>query len=131
MFSADVKKKFISFVFVGGFATGVQYAILVAGVQLLSLSPTWASSLGFAISAIFNYTLNYYVTFRSANRHTEAAAKFAVIAAAGLLINGGIMHVGVAIFAIHYVVVQIVATVIVLFWNFLGNHLWSFREPAH
>lgn len=131
MFSADVKKKFVSFVFVGGFATGVQYAILLVGVQLLSMSPTWASSLGFAFSAIFNYTLNYYVTFRSASRHIEAASKFVVIAAAGLLINGGIMHAGVVIFDLHYLLVQIVATVIVLLWNFLGNHLWSFREHAH
>lgn len=130
MFSADIKKKFISFVFVGGFATGLQYAILVAGVQLLSMSPTWASSLGFAISAIFNYTLNYYFTFRSANKHFHAASKFVLISTAGLLLNGGIMEVGIAHLGLHYLLVQIVATVMVLFWNFLGNHWWSFREHA-
>jgi len=131
MFSADVKKKFISFVLVGGFATALQYAILVAGVQLLGMAPTWASSLGFAISSIFNYMLNYYVTFRSTSKHIAAASKFAVIAAAGLLINGGIMEAGVTLLGLHYLLVQVAATIIVLFWNFLGNHLWSFHDHAH
>lgn len=131
MFSADVKKKFISFVFVGGFATGLQYAILVGCVQLFSMSPTWASSLGFAISSIFNYTLNYYFTFRSSTKHIEAVAKFAVISATGLVLNGAIMEAGITLLDWHYVLVQIVATIIVMFWNFLGNHLWSFRVHAH
>ena len=121
-------RKFFFFSGIGALATAVQYAILVALVETIALEPTLASTIGFAASACLNYILNYHLTFTSAKPHAEAAAKFGVIAALGLLLNALIMAAGTRGLHVHYVVVQIAATAIVLLWNFTGNYLWSFRE---
>lgn len=90
--------------------------------------PTFASGIGFGISALSNYLLNYHLTFKSRNAHVEAATKFFIIAMLGLLLNSVIMLVGTEILIMHYLLAQVMATGIVLVWNFTGNYLWSFRE---
>ena len=124
-------RKFFFFSGIGAFATAVQYAILVALVETIALEPTLASTIGFAASACLNYILNYHLTFTSTKPHAEAAAKFGTIAALGLLLNALIMAAGTRGLDVHYVVVQVAATAIVLLWNFTGNYLWSFREADH
>lgn len=111
---------------VGGIATLIQYAVLLAFVQLAGLDPVWASAIGYAMSAVFNYLMNYRYTFGSSARHGPAALKFAIIAGFGLLLNSlvlaGLMHLDA-----HYLVAQVLATVVVLMWNFWGSRYWTFR----
>ena len=113
------------YIVVGGIATAIQYAILILLVRGLGMAPTPASSIGFVLSAVVNYLLNYRFTFQSRRPHAPAAAKFALLAGAGLLINAAIMHLMVAA-GVHYLLAQVCATAVVLFWNFIGNTLWTF-----
>lgn len=119
--------RFVRFVLVGGFATGIQYVVLIALVQSFQIGAVLASGVGFAVSAFANYILNYYFTFGSREKHLKALSKFAVLASIGLVLNSGIMsllvHNGV-----FYILAQVVATVTVLLWNFVGNSLWTFRK---
>jgi putative flippase GtrA len=117
--------RFVRFALVGGLATGIQYAILVILVRGSGLAPTPASTIGFGLSAIANYLLNYRYTFRSNRPHGPAAAKFGLLAGTGLLINAAIMHWTVAL-GVHYLLAQVCATAVVLFWNFIGNSVWTF-----
>lgn len=117
------------FVLVGGVATAIQYALLVILVRGFGMAPTPASSIGFALSAAVNYLLNYRFTFRSNRPHGPAAARFAALAGAGLLINAAVMHVLVGV-GLHYLLAQVCATGVVLFWNFIGNSFWTFGVEA-
>lgn len=117
--------RFARFVAVGGVATAIQYAILIILVRGFRLAPTPASSIGFVLSAAVNYLLNYRFTFQSSRPHGPAAVKFALLAGAGLLINAGIMHLMIGA-GLHYLLAQLCATGVVLFWNFIGNTLWTF-----
>ena len=117
--------RFVRFAVVGGIATAIQYAILILLVRGFGMAPTPASSIGFVLSAVVNYLLNYRFTFQSNRPHAPAAAKFALLAGAGLLINAAIMHLMVAA-GVHYLLAQVCATAVVLFWNFIGNTLWTF-----
>lgn len=121
--------RFVRFALVGGVATAIQYAILVLLVLGFSVAPTPASSVGFVLSAIVNYLLNYRYTFRSNRAHGPAAAKFGLLAGSGLLINAAIMHLLVGA-SVHYLLAQICATAVVLLWNFIGNSLWTFGVGA-
>jgi putative flippase GtrA len=121
--------RFVRFAAVGGVATAIQYALLVLLVSGWGMAPTPASSIGFALSAIVNYILNYRYTFRSNRAHGPAAAKFGALAGAGLLINAAIMHRVVAA-GVPYLLAQVCATAVVLFWNFIGNSLWTFGAQA-
>ena len=129
-FTSTVIKKFFCFSGVGTFATALQYVILIILVQGFNFMPTLASGLGFGVSALANYWLNYQWTFTSQKRHSEALTKFFLIAASGLFINTIIMYIGTELVIFNYIVVQIIATGVVLLWNFSGNYLWTFREPG-
>jgi len=121
--------RFVRFAAVGGIATAIQYALLILLVRGFGMAPTPASSAGFVLSAFVNYFLNYRFTFRSDRPHAPAMTKFALLAAAGLLINAAIMQVLVAS-GIHYLLAQVSATAVVLLWNFIGNSLWTFGSGA-
>ena len=120
---------FASFLAVGGLCTGLQYIMLVGLVRLVQLDPPVASTIGFVVSAVVNYILNYQYTFESHARHVEALPRFVTVASIGALFNTAIMYSGTRIFTVHYVVVQVFATVVVLFWNFIANLRWSFMSP--
>lgn len=120
---------FFRFVLVGGLATVIQYVVLILLVQLIGADPVFASAVGFVISAVANYIINYHYTFGSNQRHTSAITKFTALASVGLVLNSGIMSALVRL-GLHYLPAQIVATVIVLLWNFAGNSLWTFRADA-
>jgi putative flippase GtrA len=52
-------------------------------------------------------------------------AKFGLLAGTGLLLNAAIMRLMVGA-GVHYLLAQLCATAVVLFWNFIGNSLWTF-----
>jgi putative flippase GtrA len=122
----NIASRFITFCIVGGTATFVHYALLVILVTWASVTPVLASSVGFIIAAIVNYWLNYHLTFRSSLDHHVAFLRFCVVASTGLAINALTMHIGVAVLQFHYLLVQIVATGVVLIWNFVLHDRWSF-----
>lgn len=117
--------RFIRFCLVGGVATAIQYALLILLVRGLGMAPTPASSIGFVVSAGVNYLLNYRFTFRSDRPHGPAAMKFGLLAGTGLLINAAIMRLLIGA-GVHYLIAQLCATAVVLFWNFIGNSVWTF-----
>jgi putative flippase GtrA len=117
--------RFVRYLAVGGIATVIQYILLVLLVRAFRIAPTLASTIGFALSAIVNYLLNYHFTFESDRPHGPAAAKFAVLAASGLIINAVMMHLLVNA-GVRYLIAQVCATAVVLFWGFIGNTIWTF-----
>lgn len=126
----QLARAFSSFLMVGAFCTALQYVILVLLVQFAAVDATLASSIGFAISAVVNYALNYRFTYRATTSHATSFPRFAVVALAGLGLNAGIMYVGVEMAGLHYIVAQVLATGIVLFWNFVANLKWSFSNST-
>jgi putative flippase GtrA len=117
----------VRFGLVGALATALQYVILVILVRGAGVWPPVASAVGFVISAVGNYLLNYHYTFRSRLQHGPAAAKFLVLASVGLALNAALMAVLVDI-GWHYLVAQVCVTALVFLWNFMGNSWWTFRE---
>lgn len=128
--STGLLSRFARFLAVGGFATLLMYVLLIVGTELLGLAPVISSAFAYLLSALANYALNHRFTFSSTQLHRVAVVRFAIVSGCGLLLNTAIMYVGTALHAWHYLVVQVLATVVVLFWNFLGSHLWTFRASA-
>ncbi|MCK4704104.1 MAG: GtrA family protein [Gammaproteobacteria bacterium] len=116
----------IKFLGVGAIATAIQYLLLILFVELDLLDPVSSSGLSYSISAVFNYFANYYITFSSDVNHRVAAIKFLVIVLFGLVINTGMMYIMVTMFELQYILAQIIATCIVLVWNFLSHKYWTF-----
>lgn len=121
-------RSFASFMMVGGLATGVQYAILILTVEWFGWKAPLASSIGFCISAVLNYWLNYHVTFNSKVRHPIAAARFLLVAIIGLGINAGTMMLLEQEAGLHYILAQLLATGLTLCWTFSASAFWTFRD---
>lgn len=120
--------QFLLFAGVGVIGTAVHYSVLVALVQLARADAVMSSTLGFVVGACVNYILNYIFTFNSSERHLDALPKFFTVALLGMVANAAIMAGLVYQAGVHYLPAQIVATVVVLVWNFAGSKIWVFRE---
>ncbi len=121
-------RQFICFAGVGAVGTAVQYMLLVLLVQAVEMYVVTASTLGMVAGATVNYFLNHRITFRSDKPHREAMVKFFSVAAGGVLLNGLLMALLADIMGFYYLLAQLVATALVLVWNFLVNRVWTFRE---
>lgn len=120
--------QFLLFAGIGVIGTLGHYTILIVLVRFWAVDPVVASSIGFIAGALINYILNYHFTFQSDKRHAEALMKFLIVATIGAGINGLIMYIGVEHTNFNYLLVQIFATGVVLFWNFVVNKLWTFTH---
>jgi len=124
----EITVQFLQFTTVGVIGTGAHFATLIMLVQGLDIDPVSSSAVGFVVGANVNYGLNYYFTFRSQKRHREAIIKFFIIAVIGLCFNTLIMTFAIRILILHYLLAQVIATGLVLFWSYTGSRLWVFRE---
>lgn len=130
-FHSKLLAQFVCFASVGVIGTAVHYAILILCVQLFNLNVLLSSGLGFVGGAITNYILNYRFVFKSKKQHQLTFIKFIIVALFGLMINTLIMWFATEIMLLNYIVSQILSTLLVLLWNFMGNKIWTFDEHKH
>lgn len=131
MIEKGILGRFGKFASVGVVATAVHYAVLVGLVEVQLMAPVAASVTGYAISAVANYLLNFYLTFKNRAHHRHAAARFAVVAGVGFALNAGLMAWLTGVFAPYYLMAQIITTGLVLLSNFILNDIWSFKRREH
>jgi putative flippase GtrA len=122
----NVARQFFSFAGVGIVGTAAHYLALLSLIKFAYVRPVAASSAGFMLGALVNYGLNYCITFHSQKRHREAMVKFFAVALVGLVLNFSIMKLGTEVLTQNYLVIQVIATGIVLTWNFIANRSWTF-----
>ena len=123
-----VLSQLMLFTAVGAVGTAAHFAVLVMLVQFMATDPVVASMIAFPVAAVINYVLNYHLTFRSRNPHHMALPKFLTVAAVGFCLNTLIM--AVATVWLHYLFSQVLAALVVLAWNFVGNRIWTFRDDS-
>jgi len=112
----------------GGIATACQYATLILLVEATRVNEVAASALGYAAGALVNYVINYYLTFASKARHLPTMIKFFAVVLIGLGLNTLIMYLGHAVIGLHYIAAQLLATGVVLVWNFIGHKFWTYQQ---
>lgn len=126
--STRIARQFLHFATVGGIATAIHYLILIALVRGADMNAVLASTFGFTVSAVCNYYLNYHFTFRSNAEHRRAVIKFLAVAGVGLALNSLTMMIAAQYLGVHYLLAQVIATGLVLLWNFSGNRWWTFKH---
>ena len=123
----------LSFLSIGALATLVQYAVTALLVLAGGLPMVPASTLGFLLSAIFNYWANARFTFAaqaSSASNPQQQLRFILMVGLGCALNAGLLRVALAL-GLHPVVSQLIATAGVLASNFTLGRLWVFRKrPA-
>ena len=122
-------------------AGGLSFLVDIGSLALLQETIFWhvekglfvATAIAFAISLCFHYVLAAFWVFNNHNvstrtKHAKAGFLFAVSNIIGLGINELVLLVGVSVMAFHYVPVKVVASAIVMVWNFACQKLLIFRK---
>ena len=121
--------QFAAFSLVGVAAAVGHYGLYVVLVLGPHVTPLPASLAGFLLAAAISYALNYRYTFRSSKSHREATVKFLSVATGGFILNGLLMALLTGPWAVNWLLAQLIATGLVMFWSFTGNKLWTFAHP--
>ena len=113
---------------VGIAATVVHYALLVTMVEVGWLRPPVAAALGAVAGAQVAFAGNAWLTFRGAAVTLGAWWRFQLTALVGALLSFGLVAAGQRI-GVHYLVAQVVATLVAMLATYEINRRWSFAVP--
>ena len=110
---------------VGVIATVIDFGIMNLLHYGLGLNILIANTSGFIISLIFNYlaSMKYVFAHKEGMSRRREFAIFVVLSVIGLGLNNGCMWAGVEFLGIHYLIVKIGATFIVMVWNLSLIHI--------
>lgn len=120
--------QFLRFLVVGGAATAIHYLLMWLLHAGLGLDAVLSTAVGFLISAVFNFLASYHFTYRSSAPKLRAAWRYALVAGSGLCINTGIFAMGTRGGDLPVALAQIIATGVVLFWQFGMGRVFSFSD---
>lgn len=144
--------RFFKFATVGMLGTVIDFGTLNLLVLSFGLSKALANTCSFTVAVFSNFIWNRLWTFREARDRPVAPqlVQFFLVNVGGLLLNQAIflsldawvlgeagllaapmaalaLNVGLNHYELAYNLSKAVATIIVLFWNFGANRLWTFR----
>jgi len=111
-------------------ATGVDFAAMIASVELLRLSPVIGTVIGAAIGGVTNFLLGRHFTFRSQSVEvSRQALRYALVSATSLGLNALGEHAFITLFSSRYVLGRIlVATAVNNLWNYPMQRFFVFAE---
>ncbi|MDO5569394.1 MAG: GtrA family protein [bacterium] len=113
------------FLVVGGLAFLLDYVLLYICTECFKIYVMYSSIIAFCISVIFNYVLSIKWVFTAKNKQTiKEFLIFIILSIIGLLLNQVIMDIGIKKFYIHYMIVKIISTSIVMIYNFITRKIF-------
>ncbi|WP_165837199.1 GtrA family protein [Phenylobacterium hankyongense] len=118
-------RQFLSFASVGVAAVAVHYTVLAILVEVLGRGKVLSTTIGFFTGGAVSYSLNRWLTFDARPALAASFLKFLALIAIGGAINAAIVAALIRV-GLHYLAAQVVATGVVLFWNFGSARLLVF-----
>jgi putative flippase GtrA len=111
---------------VGFVAFIIDYGLLALLTELFGVNYLVSATISFTVSVVFNYlaSMRYVFTHRQGMSRRREFAIFVALSVIGLGINNACMWAGVELLGIHYLIVKIGATAIVMVWNFVTRKLF-------
>lgn len=121
--------QFIKFCLIGAMSFLIDAGIYLVLTRFLAVYYLLAKIISFILAAINSYFFNRSWTFRSKNpRIKQEFIKFLIVATIGLGLNSLIMFLTVSWLKLNDILGLIIATFIVMFWNFTANKIWTFKD---
>jgi len=133
-------ERFFKFLIVGTIGFVVDFGILTLLKETTQLATVVANTISFTMAVISNFTLNRYWTYPDSRSKSVMSqmGQFAVVSVIGLAINNVIlvllepvfdaMLAGTGMLVPGYIPAKMIATIVVLFWNFFVNRFWTYSD---
>ena len=117
----------MKFSVVGVIAFLIDFGVMVALTELAGLPPVVSAGISYCVSTVFNYlaSMRYVFAHREGLSRTREFAIFVVLSLIGLGLNEAIMWLGGLVAGDGwYMLTKVVATALVMFWNFFSRKRW-------
>ena len=115
-------KQLFKFGIVGGIAFVIDYGIFALLVYL-NVHYLVAQIISFSISLAFNYWASIKWVFNAKKQTLKEIMIFIVLSIIGLGINEILLYIGVDKLGYHELIVKLIATIIVMIYNFITRKL--------
>lgn len=117
----------LKFGMVGVVATVIDFAVLTGLTELFHVHYLTSAAVAFIAANIFNYiaSMRYVFTSRyGADEKSKELTIFVLLSVIGLGLNQLLMWTFVDQLAIFYIFAKVLATIIVMGWNFVSRKIW-------
>ena len=130
-------ERFVKFGIVGTIGAIIDFAILNLLVVGLGWPDLLANAVSFTCAVLSNFTWNRLWTYPETRQQPllPSLGQFAVVSMFGLAINSVVFYFAKMELEMHGVhehvalnIAKALAIMVVLFWNFIVNRLWTFRH---
>lgn len=119
--------QFLKFGVVGVIAFVIDFGTMVALTELAGFPPVVSAGISYCVSTVFNYlaSMRFVFAHREGLSRSREFAIFVVLSVIGLGLNEVIMWLGGRIVGDEwYMLTKVVATALVMFWNFFSRKRW-------
>ena len=134
--------KFLKFGVVGVSGAVIDFGMTALCKGILGMPELLANAIGFTVAATSNYVLNRIWTWKSTSKDVGVEyAKFFFVSLIGLGLNSLIVLLLKDTSIVprfvdttldwDFWVAKVIATAIVMVWNFLANNFFTFRKKRH
>ncbi len=131
--------KFVKFGIVGASGTVIDFGLTALCKGILGMPDLLSNTIGFTLAATSNYFLNRVWTWKSTSKEVGVEyAKFLIVSLVGLGLNSLILFLLKDISLVprfvettldwDFWVAKIIATGVVMVWNFVANNFFTFRK---
>lgn len=115
--------QFVRYLFVGGSAWLIDFSLLALLTEKLSIHYFYSAAISYTVGSLYNYYLSikWIFSVRRLNQKFKELTVFILIGTIGLGLNQISIWFLTEIVLLHYLISKIVATVLVLLWNFFAR----------
>ena len=126
----DIFLQFFRYVFVGGTAFIVDFFFLYFFSDICGIYYLISAVLSFIISVLVNYIMSTRWVFNQDNIGNKVLEfnLFILISTIGLVFTEILLYFFTDIVGLYYLVSKIIASIIVLFWNFLARRVMFYGK---
>ena len=119
-------QQFMKFGVVGVIAFVIDYGLMVALTELAGVNYLISATISFTVSVVFNYlaSMRYVFTHKQGLSRRREFVIFVVLSVIGLGVNDLLMWLGSSVLGVNYLIVKIVATAIVMVYNFVTRKIF-------
>lgn len=118
----------IRFLIVGGGCFLLEYILLYVLTEYMHIGYLVSSAIAFTVSLLVNYILCLLVVFYVKHQSSLEIGLFIITSLIGLIINQGVMWFLVEIIAWWYMFAKVIASGIVMIWNYITKRYILIRK---
>ena len=116
------------YLLVGGVSALTDWTIFAAMFYGFDLHYIAAGAISFILATGLNYYLSVRFVFGAGSRGPRQAMLLVyLVSTAGIVINLGVLKIGIDVMELHPLVSKFFATGVAVFWNFLARYFYIFK----